>query len=293
MVANNRGQVLLLGGLAIAIVFLAAIPLSNSLVVSESASSSDAIEEIDAAAEREASVERGLRSLARDANTSNASKFNRTLRNFSTYYTNVSGRQDGVYVNASLNPDESARTLSAQEYTVPDGSPGNQPWSPVNNSTRISGFNATFNRTETTAPESQPFQLTISNDSGVQYRLEAYTRTNAGTKKLFVDPDSGPGDCTSTTDDLKIDVLNGTCYIGSTEDPVSGFSPGDGEYDIQIGDKPNQATGSFTLAADGDFHSGISNDDEFALIIRMPAIDLLYAGPDASYERTITTEGES
>lgn len=106
MVADDRGQVLLLGGLAIAIVFLTAIPLSNSLVVSESASSSETVDDIDRTERREASVERGIRAVLSDVNTSNRTAVNESLRAFSTSYTNASGQQGGVYVNATYNPSE-------------------------------------------------------------------------------------------------------------------------------------------------------------------------------------------
>ncbi|PSP62241.1 hypothetical protein BRC76_04825, partial [Halobacteriales archaeon QH_8_67_36] len=82
MVASDRGQVLLLGGLAIAIVFLTAIPLSNSLVVTESASTSETVGDIDSAAEREAGVERGIRTLINTSDNRRLAALNRSVRNF-------------------------------------------------------------------------------------------------------------------------------------------------------------------------------------------------------------------
>lgn len=124
MVSDDRGQVLLLGGLAIAIVLLTAILLSNSLVVTESASTSETVIAMDQAADREASVERGVRALLAQTNTSNVSAVKASLRDFSTYYTDVSGQQDGVYVGATVNisastPDKVAVDLI---YVGPEAS---------------------------------------------------------------------------------------------------------------------------------------------------------------------------
>jgi len=101
MVDTDRGQVLLIGGLAIAIVFLTAIPLSNSLVVTESASTSETVSDIDRTAEREASVERGIRAVVQNS-TNTETDIENSLKNFTANYTTVSAQRDGVYVDAEL-----------------------------------------------------------------------------------------------------------------------------------------------------------------------------------------------
>jgi len=280
MVASDRGQVLLLGGLAIAIVFLTAIPLSNSLVVTESASTSGTVGDIDSAAEREANVERGVRRVLVEVNTSNLTAVNQSLRDFSANYSTVSGRSDGVYVNASVNLDASGRSLNRSDLSNP-GNNGNQPWEPVNNTTRISTFTIGINEVPSVG---NPFEVTVTDSTGsTVYTL---TATGSGSNIEVTTDDGSSVQSCGPADNVSVDLLAGTCSYGGTTESVAGFSGSGETYDVTFDNGGGSTEGNFTFVGAGNFY----NDSQTSVID--PAIDLTFVGPDTSYTRTIRLSGD-
>jgi hypothetical protein len=281
MVADDRGQVLLLGGLAIAIVFLTAIPLSNSLVVTESASSSETVVDIDRAADREASVQRGVGALLREVNTSNVTAVNQSLEQFSASYTNVSARQDGVYVNASVNVSRSLRDASGEDFEHPRNNRNN--WDLVANSTRTVQFSALVAGAPPT--DSNAFTITFdSTDSSDFWRVRVYNQTPSGPMVVETD-DSGPSSWQTAcvgSQPVEIRIHEGTCTVdGTTSGFATNYTSFAGEsytVDFDNGNSAN-VVGNYTYVGDGDF---TAND----LPIGAPVIDLEYIGPDVSYQRT-------
>ena len=102
---RSRGQLLLLGGLAIAIVLLTAIPLANSLIVTESASTSETVTDIDTVAREEAAVVRSVETIVERSDTVDELRWG--LQNYSATYTRVRGASTGVYVNTTVNEGDS------------------------------------------------------------------------------------------------------------------------------------------------------------------------------------------
>jgi len=290
MVAKDRGQVLLLGGLAIAIVFLTAIPLSNSLIVSESASSSETVSDIDRVATKEVSVNRGVRTLIAEVNTSNRTALNQALQDFSRHYTNVSGQQNGVYVNASLNVTASrggvVNSGSATNFEPYDGnSPGSQfDWDVVDDATEITEF--TMNLTKINGNQNNGFRVNITNASGSQWELRTH---DPGGADPVVETRNATGSwqtvCTGSTP-IQLDIQAGTCTTdaGSPTATTVSFetytATVDGPYYVRF-QNGNRAGGDYRLAGIGTFPNGNAN------IVIVPALDLTYVGPDASYDRTI------
>ncbi|WP_262178446.1 hypothetical protein [Haloarcula laminariae] len=280
MVSDDRAQVLLLGGLAIAIVFLTAIPLSNSLVVSESASTSETVADIDRAAEREASVERGVRALVREADADDPAALNRSLNIFSRYYTNVSGQQDGVYVNATVDIGESEQRLNLSGLEDP-GTTGRdaREWQPVNETRSITGFNLTL----TDAPPSKYIYVNITNESGYRYTLRA--RRGPGPDTLVVETfsttDATTAICDSFTGEITVRVVSGSC---SGTGDVHSFPPNNENSEVSF-DLPDSGNpgGRFELTAAGQFDDSVQDD----LNLTNPAVDLNFVGPQTSYQRTI------
>ncbi|PSP84066.1 hypothetical protein BRC96_06060 [Halobacteriales archaeon QS_6_64_34] len=280
MVASDRGQVLLLGGLAIAIVFLTAIPLSNSLVVTESASTSETVGDIDSAAQREADVERGVRRVLAGVNTSNLTAVNQSLRDFSANYSAVSGQGDGVYVNASVNPDASGRSLNRSELSNP-GNNGTQPWDPVNNTTWISTFTIGVNET---LGGGNPFEVTVTNSTGsTVYTL---TATKSGSDIEVTTDDGSSVQSCGPADNVSVDLLAGTCSYGGTTESVASFSGSGETYDITFEDGGGSTEGDLTFVGAGNFY----NDSQTSVVNL--AVDLTFIGPDTSYTRTIWLSGD-
>ena len=278
MVAGDRGQVLLLGGLAIAIVFLTAIPLSNSLVVSESASSSETVDDIDRTERREASVERGIRTVLAGVNTSNTTAVNESLRAFSTYYTNVSGHQGGVYVNATVNVGQSEKSVDRNSLSKPGG--GN--WqNPLVTGASISAYNLTI--TDINVPVNSAYTVRISNSSET-WELRVYEQGGGppATVKVDVRPPGATwtsvGGCDSDTP-LDIDVAEGTCSGGGSFTTYSDDLQG--PYTVSFPNSGQSTDGRFSFIGSGDFN------DDVDTTVRNPAINLSFVGSDVSYERTI------
>ncbi len=67
MVANERGQLLLVGGIAVAIVVFSTILFAHSLAVTDGITTTGSADTIERTADREASVERDLGQLAAQA----------------------------------------------------------------------------------------------------------------------------------------------------------------------------------------------------------------------------------
>ncbi|MDS0259180.1 hypothetical protein NDI56_07220 [Haloarcula sp. S1CR25-12] len=277
MVADDRGQVLLLGGLAIAIVFLTAIPLSNSLVVSESAASSETVSDIDRTADREASVERGVRALANEMDTSNINELNRSLWNFSRDYTRTSAQRDGVYVNATVSPGDSLREVDRSTLSRPGPSNGNWNDDLVTGSERITEFNFTVTNVQNPGTTAA-YEVRISGDSGF-WAVRVYEEPSTGTTKVSVDDGTGwsevPG-CTGTTP-VTVNITEGTCSGGGTFTTYDASLSG--PYTVTF-DKSGSNDGEFRFVGSGTFPAvtpGVLN----------PAVEIEYVGPDTSYERTI------
>ncbi|WP_324662764.1 hypothetical protein [Haloarcula sediminis] len=276
---------MLLGGLAIAIVFLTAIPLSNSLVVSESASTSETVADIDRAAEREASVNRGLRAIVRDADPNDPAALNRSLRNFSRYYTNVSGQQDGVYVNATVNVTASrggvvnATGGDFKAYNRTLDSPPHNGWVLIEDSERISMFVMQINKTDSRGKPN--FTLSVSNASGTTWQMRIDGGANT-TVKINTPDGSSWTDYCSSNGDLNLDIKAGECRTDTGRSPFPTYTETVNEpYSVRYDNAQKITDGSYRLAGIGEFPTGNSS----AVVV--PAVELTYVGPDTTYERRV------
>jgi len=293
MVASERGQVLLIGGLAIAIVFLTAIPLSNSLVVSESASSSETVLDIDKADQREASIERGLRALIRNSPDRSPEALNRSLKNFTRYYTQVSAQQDGVYVNATVNPTESEGGRLSQSsldgFNEPDGNEGRADWSLTTDATQIEEFRVTVR--DIPRSDNSPFTINVSEAGSSDKWTVTVDRNPSSDPELVVNG----GSPTTVTLPVTVYISNGTYRTGTG--PIEALPSSyrdtlNGPYNVHFNDsKPGpRYSGTYVFAADGDVYSSPTGSTTYRSSIIVPAIDLVYVGPDTTYERTMVIE---
>ena len=308
MVARDRGQLLLLGGLAIAIVFLTAIPLSNSLVVSESASSSETVGDIDSTAQREAGVERGLRTLLDATDNRRPAALNRSVRNFTRYYTRVNAQQDGVYVNVTLNVTATEGNITRQpnsgKFQRP-GSPGGPsgpsgpsgPGGPDNNNnwdlartvTEIAIFNMTM---QSDTGSGNNFDILVTGASGETNRIDADGDGSGATLTITRTYGSGPTEtvCRGTT--VELDLVKGKCD-GATSGSLPPITDGlDEPYTVRFV-SGQSVDGTYTFAATGQFPSSSYDDADYERYGVRPAFDVRYVGPDLSYNRTLVIDDSS
>jgi len=275
MVADDRGQLLLLGGLAMAIVFLAAIPLSNSLVVTESAATSDTVRKIDQTADREAAVVRSIQTIANRTDAAdNPDEFNRTLQNYSAHRLRVAGQQSGVFVNATLNRSASARR---SESTIHDSG---DDWTLSEHSGRIYEFDITV-RDSPFSPGLSEFTVTIASESSAE-NWQLTVREQPDDDVVVTTSESGGTYCEGTT--VQIDIRAGTCTEGGSTETL-GPTYRDtvtGPYTVTYDDTSGWDA-DYTVVATGEFPNTASD-------LAIPYVDVTVEGPDASYTRTISTE---
>lgn len=291
MVSQNRGQLLLLGGLAIAIVLLVAIPLANSLVVTQSASSSETVTEIDSVAREEAAIDRSVNSIVDRSDSVEELKWG--LQNYSATRTRVRGTSNGVYVNVTVNKadSEGAERLQTDGSDFDDpGTGGSTNWQVVDSADAIGSFNLTIEDANNPAsPSAGAFTIEIIGDSGDVWRLRAYRTSPSGPLTVETQEGSDPWQtaCTGSTP-VEVDIEAGTCTISGSTVPLPSEYTGSTNQPHRIEvTKGNNAGGDYRFTGRGDFSATGGENSAYPAI---PAIDISYVGPDASYNRTIIAE---
>lgn len=297
--SDTRGQLLLVGGLAIAIVFLLSIVLTNSLVVTTYTATPESADHIETVADRQSAIERDLRIMTTAVrnNTTMAtfnSTYNSTLRNYTRYRTRVSGTQSGTHVNVTWEPStsegryiKSTPSSPGSGFRVPGGGPST--WDLATNVDRISAFN--FTATSTTGATPAPeFTVIVRGDSGDQWELSV---DQVGTGEVIVDP---PGSspttvCSSPSSgpDIEVDLLQGECTVGSTTASFPTFESSlDKPYTRVRIERGEKIRGTLLYASSGSFPRDTSGG--YAVI---PVVNVDYTGPGTSYERTVTLENST
>ncbi|RKS82932.1 hypothetical protein BDK61_2257 [Haloarcula quadrata] len=301
MVANERGQLLLIGGVAIAIVVFSTILFAHSLAVTDGITTTGSADTIERSADREASVERDLGRLAAETRGDDLDEFEaryeNALQNYTETHNRVVGGSGGAYLNATLNESASlgneTQQPSSKDIDDPNGGPKPKEWVVAKNVTRIAVFNFTFTKGHDSG---KPFNITVEGADGNWWSLEvSLNGTSPKNKTITVRdstpmsptvacsaPNSGPGNT------LEVDLVAGTCNKGSGFRTFSDVTKP--PYDINV-IKGQKAEGTYRFAAIGDF-PGTSYDsvDPYPVV---PAIDVTYDTPSASYNRTVLVEVEN
>ncbi|MFB6222935.1 MAG: hypothetical protein ABEH86_04585 [Haloarcula sp.] len=295
MVARERGQLLLVGGIAVAIVVFSTILFAHSLAVSDGITTAGSADTIERTADREASVERDLGRLATEARGDDLDGFEKryehALQNYTRTHNRVVSIRDGTYLNATLNESASLGTevnqTGSSRFTRPGGTGSNVDWTIASDVRRVVVFNLTV---KDIPGAGTPFTLVVEGDSGGTWTLEV-TETSPGAVKHVI-VNGGPSAC-ADTGDAEIDALEGTCSIGGTSGTFTTFtSTLDAPYTVRI-EKGNRARGSYRFAAIGNFPSTSYDTGDTAPYPVVPAVDTTYDTPPASYNRTVLVEVNS
>ncbi|KAA9398006.1 hypothetical protein Har1130_05960 [Haloarcula sp. CBA1130] len=289
MVANDRGQLLLIGGIAVAIVVFSTILFAHSLAVTDGITTTGSADTIERSADREASVERDLRRLATETRGDDLDgfeeRYGHALRNYTRTHNRVVGSREGTYLNATLNESASLGTTvnqtdtPAEKFKKPGGGGGNK-WSLVNESTRIAVFNVTYVNLD---GGGNPTTIVVENET------DRWTMTLAGTppgpnKEILV---NGVTRCSGSAN-IDADLLAGTCETPGTSQTYPTFLDElEGPYNITIKHGP-QSRVTYLFAAVGDF-SDIDSSEKTSYPV-VPAVDTTYDTPSASYNRTVLVE---
>ncbi|WP_423998912.1 hypothetical protein ACOZ4I_09600 [Haloarcula salina] len=295
MVARDRGQLLLIGGVAIAIVVFSTILFAHSLAVTDAIATTGSAHSIERLADREASVNRDLERLAVEARGDDLdgyeTRYRDALVNYTVTHNRVVGGRDGTYLNATLNETASLGTevnqTGSARFTRPGGTGSNVDWTIASDAPRIVVFNLTV---KDVPGAGTPFTLVVEGDGGGTWTMDV-TETNPGAVK-HVTVNGGPSAC-ADTGDAEIDVLEGTCSIDGTTGTFAPFtSTLDAPYTVRI-EKGNRVRGSYRFAAIGDFPGTSYDAGDTAPYPVVPAVDTTYDTPSASYNRTVLVEVNS
>ncbi|EMA15719.1 hypothetical protein [Haloarcula amylolytica] len=292
MVANERGQLLLIGGIAVAIVVFSTILFAHSLAVTDGITTTGSADTIERTADREASVERDLRQLAAQTRGDGLDGFEEryeyALRNYTRTHNRVVASSGGTYLNATLNESASLgtevnQTGTSSKFQRPDPSGGPQnDWLVANDVSRVAVFNLTA---DVVGGSMNTFTVVIRNGSE-DMKLSVEPSTIDSGNNVTVD---GKTQCHGNGD-VNVDLVAGSCTVGSNSSSFDSYHSLDPPYSVEI-KNGNKAEGRYQFAADGTFPS--SNYASPVARVNypvVPAIDMTYDTPSASYNRTVLVE---
>jgi hypothetical protein len=292
MVANERGQLLLIGGIAVAIVVFSTVLFAHSLAVTDGITTTGSADTIERSADREASVERDFARLAAETRGDDLDGFEEqyehALENYTRTHNRVVASSGGTYLHATLNESASLGTevnqTSSSRFNRPGGTGSNVDWDIARSVDRV----VVFNLTVTDIPGSgTPFSVVVEGDSGSIWEMEV-TESSPGSIKTVAVP-GDPSAC-HDTGTVVVDLLEGSCSVGGTSGSFTSFTDTlDSPYTVRI-EKGNRARGTYRFAGIGDFPGTSYDDGDTAPYPVVPAVDTTYDTPSASYNRTVLVE---
>ncbi|EMA17229.1 hypothetical protein [Haloarcula marismortui] len=284
MVANERGQLLLIGGVAIAIVVFSTILFAHSLAVTDGITTTGSADTIERSADREASVERDLGRLAAETRGDDLDgfegRYENALQNYTRTHNRVVASSGGTYLNATLNESASSgkeanlTRSSNNKFQSPSG-PSKNDWTVVENVTRIAVFNITADKVF----GGPAFTVIVGNSDGeLTLTIDSTGSGNSvivnGTTQC-----SGPGT-------VRVDLVTGSCTaVGGINSSFDSYHNLKSPYSVEI-KNGNKAKGKSQFAAVGNFTSNVSASS-YTIV---PAVDTTYDTPSASYNRTVLVE---
>jgi hypothetical protein len=293
MVANERGQLLLVGGIAIAIVVFSTILFAHSLAVTDGITTTGSADTIERTADREASVERDLGRLAvqtrGDDPDTYEERYENALQNYTETHNQVVASSGGAYLNATLNESASKgtevnRTGSSSEFKRPNPSGGGNrnDWTVANSVSHIAVFNLTA---DVVGGSTNTFTVVIRNGSE-DMKLSVEPSTIDSGNNVTVD---GKTQCHGNGD-VNVDLVAGSCTVGSNSSSFNTYHNLDPPYSVEI-DNGNKAEGRYQFAANGTFPPPNYAPPETRISYpAVPAVDVTYDTPSASYNRTVLVE---
>jgi hypothetical protein len=315
---DDRGQIVLVGAVAIAFIVIGLVLVANTVLFTESVGSQASLTDVDRASATEKRVQTDVASLTYRVNRLNAfgsqSGLNGSLAaNLSTYANltaAVQFQERGVVQDVTWNRSASEYGVRIeQDDTGGYNASGSNSWDPVPSGTpaNVSDFQATFNVSGMTTPGalSDVFSVEYTGSGGAGTSVEVFVYYDDGNVSLY-DTTGAVGGIGSLTPsaactemeasprlfvDFTRGVVPGTgCTfqgIGSLDGPVTvEYTDGDeawGTYEF-VTDEP-----ALTGVPEVGPHTGSDSDSPFyAHVLWAVGLDFQYQGPEATYGTTNT-----
>lgn len=302
---NDRGQLLLIGALALGVIFIGTVYTLNSLQQTDAVVRSGTTDALDDAQRQETQVRRGLTELATRVADSSPTGLESALRENITLYRrhaqNMSLTGDGAYVNASLN-------LSASEGSEINQSSVDQfqsPAPPVNNDwTLATGVNSTVTfwmnvtQVDGSGTPAGSSRIIVENTStGDTWTLYLTNPTADRVELNLSTPSPSPTPtCTdpglNRTRGFTLDLVAGEASDSAgTSCEFEGFpSHVDPGYEIRF-ENGQHARGTYSIHLLGTVETSNFNSSQVSPSPVVPAVDYQYRGGQLSYNRTIVLTG--
>jgi hypothetical protein len=325
--ADDRGQLLLIGALTIAIIVVGGVVLLNGMKYTDTVGSSGTASAVADSERLSAMVETDLRHLATrvDNDTdllSFESAFRENVSQFNRYYSRAASARGSTFMNVSINASASASgwvlNQSSSDYFEDDD--GDTEWTAITGANVTDPFEMTIDewpgRAGVSGNRVELF-VNVTNSGGEEWSLKFYETTgiDGNVRHIEVYNESGlresyRSDSESWFPDsgsYEIDVLNGEINTTATSEPETDlwtFAHGvDAPYDVSMQNKfiipgggrpsPNlRSEGTYLIATDGSATSDVDDVSESIPVV-VPAIDVYYHRPEVEYTRTIRIDDDS
>lgn len=300
MVARNRGQLILIGAIALAFIILGLVVVLNGVLFTETIASGNDVEEVGNAERSDLEVRRGVGGLVREVNVganestdeddledaieANVSSFQRNYSNVTSgsqaQLTNVSGVNVSEYGRLVHQPDQAPLTNNSSAS-------GDPHWNVYNNSgsERLEAFVLTVNNS------------TLSG-AGVVIEVENSSDTNSITISQGSDGNVSVDDATNTSCEIEtrsdgtveIDLLRGQLRGGGEHDCNTLRLPPDPDDVKRLGfENGDQGEGTYEIVFEAETPDS-SNDRWSVLAATTVEVDYHFQGEGVSYDRTLEVD---
>ncbi|WP_335999247.1 DUF7261 family protein [Halorientalis halophila] len=309
--ADDRGQLLLVGSVAIALVIVGVVVMVNGMMFDDSIGARDNDDALADAERTIGMIESDLNALARevrmdtrDGSGDFAPALRRNISLYSRHHTNLTFDNGIVYTNVTFDGAESINgTTIWQTQSTNQGACDRS--TPYPRFTLETGGSCEANPTIVEDADAvTDFQLTVENpgtgaspetsivvDNGAEtWRLRMDTQPNGS---VVVHEESPGGTSRVGVFDPSFDLElqdSGRLTVGGSESVV--FAEGvDPQYDIgfenTVSGGGTALTGTYTISTDGDPSAGIGSQPETLNTVVSPAIEIYYQRQEVTYDRTI------
>jgi hypothetical protein len=265
MVSRDRGQIMLVGAIAVAFVVLGLATVYTAQLTARPATTGSVSDQAAEATELNREARRNVRAIAVRENHDEPyyldraavdDSIRRGTTNYSRLMAETYGGERGAVVNVSYDGTSrwGTRTVQYDDDVLRDGV-GNPTWRPVDGEAAIGWF--VFNFNLTAMEKGDEFVVRVENGTGVDPPETTYTfsRNATGRTILTVEVDSetgaaslGRGTCNPIGNRSLIDLTSGDSFTSNCE-----FGPGidrlEGPYTVQF-EQGTNAVGRFSVVTD-------------------------------------------
>lgn len=320
--ADERGQLLLIGAVAVAIVVVGGVVLLNGMKYTDTVGTSGTDKAIDDSERTVEMLEDDLEGLVkRVGNDTSLVTFGDHLQEnvsmLNRHYTTMVADQRSAYVNISINESASGggwllnQTETGQFENESSGREKTEEWTIIKDANVTDPFQITVDAwPESNKNQDNAFYVNVTDSTGQWWSLKLNDSGGSAnqTKQLSVYTDKGlqesytEGNTASSWlqhESFVINVTEGQVnttdstlwefdghvsspYSVSFRDKFSGSGSGDGE---------KSAKGRYMIATDGTASDQIPDDvNQTELGVLHPAFDIYYHQPEVQYTRTLSVE---